>query len=288
MDEENKKKSKKRIDWHSAFRVALQATLIDYKNVLDYNLEHPLTTKPLLIDTIIIKKRPEAVIEKQIAEIFRQVNIIEYKNPTASLSVHEFHKAFARLHLYFAIARNVEIADLTLSFVVAAHPRELFRYLRGELGYTVQERHPGVHVVTGAMIQIQVINSVKLSEEENRWLRNLNRKLTEKEVAWLSQMEKKYDSLLDLSAYRHAVLTANKKMLKMLREDKSMWNEEIREIFEETGWSEEWIKKGELKGKLEGKLETAQAMFEDGDSFEKIARVTKIPLETLKEKIAIQ
>ena len=37
-----------------------------------------------------------------------------------------------------------------------------------------------------------------------------------------------------------------------------------------------------------GKLETAQSMFADGDSLEKIVRITRIPLETLSEKLRVQ
>jgi len=64
---------------------------------------------------------------------------------------------------------------------VTAHPRELFRHLRDTLGYTVETKHPGIFIVIGAMIPIQIINSVKLSKDENHWLRNLTRKLFEPE-----------------------------------------------------------------------------------------------------------
>ena len=56
------------IQWHPAFVVALQALLIDYKDDLDYKLEHPLTTGSLSIDMLVIKKRPDVVIKRQIAE----------------------------------------------------------------------------------------------------------------------------------------------------------------------------------------------------------------------------
>ena len=54
--------------------------------------------------------------------------------------------------------------------------------------------------------------------------------------------------------------------------------EEAKEV-----WKEEW-----LEEEQERLLEIARAMFADGDSLEKIARNTKIPLETLKEKLLIQ
>jgi len=39
---------------------------------------------------------------------------------------------------------------------------------------------------------------------------------------------------------------------------------------------------------MEGKLETARAMFAEGDSFEKIVRITSLPMEMLKEKLATE
>ena len=61
-------------------------------------------------------------------------------------------------------------------------------------------------------------------------------------------------------------------------------------------WREEGRVEGRVEGREEGieigidkgKLETARAMFLEGDSLEKISRVTGIPLETLKEKLRVQ
>ena len=53
-------------------------------------------------------------------------------------------------------------------------------------------------------------------------------------------------------------------------------------------WLEEGMEKGIEIGIDKGKLETAQLMFADGDSLEKIARNTRIPRETLKEKQSVQ
>ena len=285
--EKTEKKNKKDDDipWHPAFVVALQATLIEYKDALDYRFEHPLTSDPLRIDILVIKKRPETVVKKQIAEIFRRENIFEYKSPTDYLSIDEFHKALSRLHLYKALTKNVNIPDLTLSFVVTVHPRELFRHLHDTLGYTSEERHPGIFVITGGMIPIQIINSIKLSEDENHWLRNLTRKLSkpEQDLKWLRRLKKEYDSVLDLSAYLYAIVEANRQRLNKEETD-MLWSAEICKTFEELGWTEKWMEKGIEKGKLE----TAHAMFAEGDSPEKISRVTKIPLNTLKKKLSIQ
>ena len=53
-------------------------------------------------------------------------------------------------------------------------------------------------------------------------------------------------------------------------------------------WLEEGREEGREEGGVEKGLKIARAMFEDGDSLEKIARNTEIPLESLKEKLLIQ
>jgi len=58
--------------------------------------------------------------------------------------------------------------------------------------------------------------------------------------------------------------------------------EEAKEV-----WAEE-IREEEQQKNTERLLEIARAMFTDGDSLEKIARNTGMPLETLKEKLIIQ
>ena len=293
------KKNKYEIQWHPAFVVALQALLIDYSDDLEYRLEHPLTTGPLRIDILVIKKRPDAVIKRQIAEIFRQENIVEYKSPTDSLSVNEFHKAFARLHLYKALTDEVDVSDLTLSFVVTSRPRDLFRHLRTTLCFGIEERHPGVFVVTGGMIPIQIIDIRRLSDDENLWLRNLNRNLAGENLRSVLQLERKYGNHLDLGAYLYAILTANQE--KLGKEEFLMLTAKTRKTLEEIGWGEQWRQEGRREGRLEGrregrlegrqeghhagKLEDAQALFAEGDSLEKISRVTGFPIKVLKKKL---
>jgi len=152
------------------------------------------------------------------------------------------------------------------------------------LGYVLEESHPGIYLVNDAMMPIQILISSKLSEEENIWLRNLNRNLPEKDLDWLSRMEKKYGSRLDLSAYQYAVLTANQDMVEKIWEDKHMLTAKTCEIIEKSGLGAKWRK----EGIEEYQLKTARAMFEEGINIKIIARVTEMPLKTLKKKLSIQ
>jgi len=292
--EKTKKKTKKDdIQWHPAFVVAIQGILIDYSNALDYKIEHPMPTKSLRIDVLVIKKRRNTVIKKQLAEIFRLENIVEYKSPRDYLSISEFHKALARTHIYRALTKNVEITDMTLSFVVTSHPRNLFLYLSKVLGYAVEEKHPGIYVVTGAVVPIQIINIRELSDEENLWLHNLNLNIPKENARWVSGVDKKYGERIDTSVYVSAIALANQD--KFNKEDHSMWNARTLKIFEELGYLEQWrknaieegLKEGLKEGELKGRLKIARAMFAEGDSLAKIARVTEIPIKRLKKELKV-
>ena len=51
-----------------------------------------MTSGPLRIDTLIIKKEKDAEIQKQIGRIFKRYNILEYKSPEKSHTVNSFFK----------------------------------------------------------------------------------------------------------------------------------------------------------------------------------------------------
>jgi hypothetical protein len=75
------------IPWHSAFYEAIQLELDNYRDVLEFDFEYPLNTEPLRVDVVIVKKQKDVRIEKNIAAIFRAVNIVEYKSPSDYISV---------------------------------------------------------------------------------------------------------------------------------------------------------------------------------------------------------
>ena len=55
-----------------------------YRDDLEFLPEYPLTAEPLQIDCVVIKKAKDAVIKKNIAVIFREWNLLEYKSPTSN------------------------------------------------------------------------------------------------------------------------------------------------------------------------------------------------------------
>jgi hypothetical protein len=97
---------------------------------------------------VIVKKAPDLVIEKNIARIFRGINLLEYKSPDDYFSVHDFYKVLSYAFLYAALNKT-SIDDLTLSIVETRHPRELFKYVE-ETGHgAIAETAPGIYRITG-------------------------------------------------------------------------------------------------------------------------------------------
>ncbi|MCL2214584.1 MAG: hypothetical protein FWC06_05170, partial [Treponema sp.] len=89
-----KEKPSGKLNWHPAFLQAIQHELYDYLDSLEFKYEYQLTTEPLRIDLLIIKKPKDLAIEKNIGKIFRSDNILEYKSPDDYLSIKDFLKVY--------------------------------------------------------------------------------------------------------------------------------------------------------------------------------------------------
>ena len=70
------------LQWHPAFYADIQIELEAEADLLIFENEHQLGTKPKEIDVLIVKKEQEVPVRKNIGRIFRKYNIVEYKSPT--------------------------------------------------------------------------------------------------------------------------------------------------------------------------------------------------------------
>ena len=238
-----------RINWHAAFREALQAELIDYRDILEYQEELPLTTEPLRVDLVVVKKKSDAIIKKNIAEIFRGHNLIEYKSPDDNLSIHDYHKSCGYLYLYISL-NKVQITDVTLTILENRHPRGLLKYFR-QLGITVEERTPGVYITKDYVFPVQIIESKKLSEDENIWLRNLRRGISAASMQRLLRLQRNDYAEAALKAYLYALLLANPESMKEMEAD-YMGKTTLAQVLEEMGFTQQWEARGEARGETKG------------------------------------
>jgi hypothetical protein len=126
--------------------------LYDYRDALEFHSEYQLTSEPLRIDCVVIRKAKDVEIKKNIAAIFREWNLFEYKNPGDYVSVDDFYKVYGYACLY-ASFRKVPVTGVSVSFVESRYPKKLLKHLRDDRGYTIAETGQGIYTVKGDIMQ---------------------------------------------------------------------------------------------------------------------------------------
>ena len=273
------------IAWQPAFIEAIQMELHAYRDFLEFLPEYQLTAEPLRIDCLVIKKAKDVVIKKNIASMFREINLLEYKSPDDYVSVPDFYKVYAYACLYAALVK-VPITNLTISFIESHYPKELLTHLQEARGYTVEKTYSGIYTVRGDILPIQVIDSRRLSQEENLWLKNLSNRLDPLAVIRLSNEVFRLDKAIRIKAYMETIAKANnyafEEASKMDTTAKS-----LEEILVRTGFVAKMEAK--IEAKMESKFEErkalniAQKMINLGLPFETIVSATDLDPEKVKE-----
>ena len=241
------RQKKKTLRWHPAFFAGIQIELQEDAHRLEFIQEHALGSEPVRADVLIIRKTDDGALHKNIGKIFRKYNIIEYKSPGDYLSIDAFYKACGYASLYKAVtgkADEVKITEITLTLVCSHYPAKLMRHL-AEMGrYQITEPSPGIYIVTGAVIPIQIVLTQRLSEKENRWLKSLTDQLTKtKEI---NRLLEAYEPKKNDPLYRtvmDVIVRANWKKFKEVQADMC---DALMELMEDE------LKKEYDKGRSEG------------------------------------
>ncbi|GHV64699.1 hypothetical protein AGMMS49587_17600 [Spirochaetia bacterium] len=277
------------ISWHTAFYDAIRLELEDYAQVLEFKFEHQLTAEPLRIDTLIIKKSKGVTIGKNFAQMFRAENICEYKSPDDYLSVKDFYKVYAYACLYAAITAEVDISDITLTFIGTRYPRELLKHLQEVRHYRVEEPWPGIYRVLGDFLPIQILESRKLSESDNIWLRGLNPGLDLKSANVILEKSEQKGKDAPIWAYLEVFLRTNslvtEEVYKMARKYPT-----LEEALEQIGIlprmierAEKRLEQGYIVKTMEKDRESARKMKADRLPLEKIQEYTGLPSEEIEK-----
>lgn len=206
---------KKPFQWHPANYAGLQIEFEDEKEYLSFEDEHQLGTKPMAIDILIIKNTEGYKVKKNIGRIFKKYNIIEYKSPDDYLSIDDFYKVYGYTCFYKAdtpTVNQIEVNELTITFISRKYPRKLLRHLELERGFTIQKIESGIYYIVGDAIPIQFIVANKLSQTENLWLKGLTNQLQNYELTaaltkdyYEHKQNTLYESVMDI------IMRANKK-----------------------------------------------------------------------------
>jgi predicted transposase YdaD len=177
----------------------------------------------------------------------------------------------------------VDFSDITLTFVESRHPRKLLKYLSEARGYVVEETSPGIYRVVGDYLPIQVIESKRLPESENLWLKSLANDLESRSMGVILEEGRKPGRKEGLGAYLDVIINANRKTF---LEVYGMLATTIEEIFAEAGiipkWMEKGIEQGMEKGHEQEKLEIARKMKAINRPLTEIAQITGLSTETVQ------
>jgi hypothetical protein len=274
-----------KLNWHIAFLRAIQLEFYEYLGDLEITPEYQLTSEPMRVDVLIVKKKKDIVIDKGIARIFRGYNIFEYKSPDDSFSARDFWQVCAYANHYAANTRDVVYEDLSLTFIGARYPRELIRYLIEVRGYTIEESILGIYQVRGDHLPIQIVESKKLHESEKLWLKALTNKLSVDSARAILEEESFLDAECKAlaEAYLGILVQTNSKNFKEVNNMAKRYPT-LDEVMEEMG--RPCRRQGLEEGEERAKQKIVRNLLGEGMPIEKIARLAELPIEKVQELAA--
>ena len=200
-------------------------------------------------------------------------NLLEYKSPDDYVSVADFYKVYGYACLYASFQR-VPITSLTLSFIESRYPEKLLDHLRDERKYLVAETGPGIYNVSGDILPIQIIDSRKLSADENLWLKNLSNEHDCFTIVQVGREISRQGKAARLAAYLYALTKANPAAAKEAIKMKDVFDE----IMEETGLAKKW----EDRARVEEAFEIAQNLVNLGLPIETVVSATRLDPEKVR------
>lgn len=279
---------KQRLDWHSGFEGGLMLSLRAYAKDIEVEREHPLSSEPLRIDYLVIKKRHDVYVDNAIGRDYRTYNIIEYKNPNDELNVDVLWKVIGYTCIFKSLGKTVDeikASEITISIFRAAKPVKLFKYLR-EKGVRVEEQDPGVHKVYGMIdIPISIVVISELRDSSLKALSVMRKKADEDTVRQFLEEASKYTEPGD-KRFADAVLQistmSNKELYDKLKGDTSMC-EALRELMadELKDAENKGVELGIEQGIEQRDFDKISDMLRRGKKPEEIAEFCDYPLDQI-------
>ena len=280
---ETEEKVSKNLQWHPAFFAGIQIELEEEREKLIFENEHQLSTKPMEIDVLVIKKHSDVQIQKNIGRIFRGHNIVEYKSPEDSFSINDFYKVYGYACFYKSDTETVDAIradDITITFVVKQFPREMLRKLQRTRNLQVVKFDEGIYHISGDIFPIQIIHTAKLSKENNFWLRNLTNDLKAKEDA--RKLLEKYNERQQEHLYQSLMDVIVKANIELFEEVDDMCDA-LMEIVKPK--VEAKVQAARIEERTNVKLDLIRKKLSKGMSIEEIADLLEEPVETVQKLI---
>ena len=153
------------------------------------------------------------------------------------------------------------------------YPEKLLEHLKNVREYTVEEKESGIYTVFGDILPIQIIDSRKLSNKENLWLKDLCYKLDLNEIKRVLAEIRRQGENARAEAYLDAISRAN---YDNLQEALNMSNtyKSFEQLLREVGFIAKWQEREALA--------IAQNMVNMGLPQETIVSATNLDPEKVK------
>lgn len=222
-----------KLQWHPVFSAVFRIELAPELKRMQMEAEHLLAKKPLQIDILVVKKKKEEKIQKNIGQIFRTHNIIEYKSPDDYLSIHDFYKIYGYACLYQSDTEKdceIDPEEITITFVCNHYPGKMLEHIRKVRGMTVKKHEEGIYHLLGDAIPMQLIITKELSKEKNFWMQSLRKDL--KSGGEIRALLERYEENKDESCYQAVMDVISRANWKEFEEERAMCDA-LKELFAE-------------------------------------------------------
>jgi hypothetical protein len=173
------------------------------------------------------------------------------------------------------------------AFVESRYPNKLLEHLQKDRGYTVAEKVPGIYTVSGDIMPIQVIDSRRLSADDNLWLKSLSDELDSSEVTEIGEEILRQGKDVRIEAYMNVITEANAKIIQEAMEMKQRKQKiTLEQVMINCGLAAKLEARGEVRGRTEGRTEGAFAIAQNlvnmGLPFETVVSATQLEPEKVK------
>lgn len=231
-------KRKEVIDWHTGFYSATKIEFAEESEKLRIEREHLLSKQPVRIDLLIEKLGKDTVIHKNIGQIFRRYNIIEYKSPEDNLTVDDFYKVYAYVCLFISDTGKtgeIDPEEVTITFVCNHFPKKMLKNIQQTRKMQIIKREEGIYDLSGDAIPMQLLVTKQLTKEKNYWLQSLRSNI--KDTAEIREILNRYQEHRNDSLYKsvmNVIVNANWKKIeeveKMCEALERMFEPRLQEI----------------------------------------------------------
>ena len=274
------------VQWHPAFYSAMELELAEDKGELIFEQEHILNKKPLQVDLLVIRKQSGIELQNEIGRLFREHNLLEYKNPDDSMNTDTWFKVWGYACLYKSYAGDELKADnVTVTLIRERKPKQMLVYFT-EQGYEVRRAYQGIYYVEHLWpFRLQIVVGKELDPEQHVWLTALTKQMDKNGASrLLDRVRKVKDEAGQRAAEAvvHVALNANQETFEAWRKENPHMYESLLDFMKPD--IDKRVNIEVDKSRDQERTEFALSLMQDSDwSDERIAKNSKLSIDRVRE-----